>query len=140
MSTISNSKQDIHFLPRNETSTLMPSQPLPLRQHTSSSTSLPPAKRVRLEPSKPSVQLYIAKKDTVTLPEDLGKLIEKDVALMQRLGWTGFVQAKQGRKDLGSLEFNHPVTRILKQHKKHGVPVKLSTPAWTEDKIKAKLH
>ena len=93
-----------------------------------------------LEPSKPSAQQYIAKKNTVPLPEDLGKLIEMVVALMQQLGLTGFVKAKQGRGDLGSLEFNHPAARILKQYKKHGVPVKLTTPAWAEDKIKAKLH
>ena len=56
------------------------------------------------------------------------------------LGWKKFVQSKRGRGDLGSLESKYAVTKILQHYKKHGVPVKLSTPAWSKDQLKAKLH
>ena len=124
----------------SESSALMPPCPLQLHPHLPPSTTTPPTKRARLEPPKPSTSLHIAKKDTTMLPKDLGKLIKDDAKLLQRLGWNNFVQANQGRGDLGSLDFDHPATRILKQYKKHGVPVKLSMPAWTQEDINAKLH
>ena len=81
----------------SESSALMPPRHLRLRPHLPPSTTTPPTKIARLEPPKQSALLHIAKKDTAVLPKDLGKLIEGDAKLLQRLGWNNFVQAKQGR-------------------------------------------
>ena len=48
------------------------------------------------------------KQDVAKLPTDLGKLIAEDAQSLQELGWKEFVKAKQGRGDLGPLNFNHP--------------------------------
>ena len=97
------------------------------------STTLPPAKRARFNPP-------LNPKNVRELPKDLGKLIEEDTSVLKKLGWKKFVQLKRGRGDLGSLTFNHPAARILKQYKKHSVPVMLSTPLWSKAKLQAKLH
>ena len=63
------------------------------------------------------------------LPEDLGKYITKDVQLLRALGWKRFVDQKRGRGDFGDLEkVRHPANHLLRYYKKHGAPVKLSTP------------
>ena len=79
-------------------------------------------------------------KNTSELPMDLGKLIEEDTNALKELGWKKFVQLKRGKGDLGPLNFDHPATRILKQYKLHGVPVKLSTQPWSRAQIQSKLH
>ena len=61
------------------------------------------------------------------LPLELGKYVERDVTLLQQLGWTKFVQMRRGRGDMGSLNFNHPAKHILTHYKYHGVPMKVST-------------
>jgi hypothetical protein len=65
------------------------------------------------------------------LPQDLGKCIANDVALLHKLGWRRFVAAKRHRKDLAEMHFNHPARRLLLTYKNRGVPAKVTTPAWT---------
>ena len=67
-------------------------------------------------------------------------MITTDAQLLRELGWEKFVKAKRGRGDLGPLNFKHPARRILQQYKKHGVPVQLSTPAWSKAKLEEKLR
>ena len=99
---------------------------------------MPPSKRARTDPSKPTLSLCL-KQDVAKLPSDLGKLIAEDAQLLRELGWKEFVKSKRGRGNLGPLNFNHPAKQVLQQYKKHSVPVKLSTPAWSETQLKDKL-
>jgi Reverse transcriptase (RNA-dependent DNA polymerase). len=45
------------------------------------------------------------------------------------------VQARQYRKDLANLPFDHPAKRLLKHYRDHGVPVKVSTVPWTIEQL-----
>jgi Reverse transcriptase (RNA-dependent DNA polymerase). len=69
------------------------------------------------------------------LPQNLGKCIARDLSLLQKLGWKKFVQARRHRKDLATLPFDHPVKRLLKHYREHGVPVKVSTCPWTKEQL-----
>ena len=80
------------------------------------------------------------KQDIAQVPSDLGKLIADDAQSLRELGWKEFVQTKRKRGDLGPLNFNHPAKQVLQQYKKQGVPVKLSTPAWSKAGLKEKLR
>jgi hypothetical protein len=73
------------------------------------------------------------------LPQDLGKCIANDVALLHKLGWRRFVAAKRHRKDLAEMHFNHPARRLLLTYKNRGVPAKVTTPAWTPAQIQQAL-
>ena len=46
------------------------------------------------------------KQDVAKLPTNLGKLIAEDAQLLRELGWKESVKAKQGRGNLGPLNFN----------------------------------
>ena len=39
-----------------------------------------------------------------SLPEELGKLVKRDVELLQRLGWKAFVKHRRLRGDFASLD------------------------------------
>ena len=120
-----------------------PSTPKPPQQLTTltppPSATLPPTKRACLDPSLLKIE-QPSQKTVKALPKDLGKLIEEDTIVLKELGWKKFVQLKRGRGDLGPLNFNHPISRILKQYKKHSAPVKFSTPPWSEAYLQSKLH
>ena len=57
------------------------------------------------------------------------------------MGWQKFVKLRRNGGDLSNLNNvdNHPAQRLLKLYKHRGVPVKFSTPAWSQDKIRAAL-
>ena len=80
------------------------------------------------------------KHDVAKLSTDLGKLIAEDAQSLRELGWKEFVKSKRGRDNLGPLNFNYPAKRVLQQYNKHGVLVKLSTPAWSKAQLKDKLR
>lgn len=73
------------------------------------------------------------------LPADLGKYVERDVTLLRELGWRRFVKHRRQRGDIGSLNFPHPAMHTLHHYKHHGVPVRLSTPAWSKQRLEAAL-
>ena len=53
------------------------------------------------------------KQDIAKLPTNLlGKLIAEDAQSLRELVWKEFVKAKQGRDDLGPLNFNHPAKQV----------------------------
>ena len=71
------------------------------------------------------------------LPKDLGKCIALDVALLKKLGWRRFVAARRTRKDLANMHgINHPAKRLLLAYKNQGVPVKVTTPPWSPERIR----
>jgi hypothetical protein len=67
------------------------------------------------------------------LPQNLGKCVARDMTLLKKMGWKGFVAATRSRKDFAQLAFKHPAKRLLKHYKIHGVPVKVSTKPWTQE-------
>mmetsp|Transcript_21332 Transcript_21332/g.32959 ORF Transcript_21332/g.32959 Transcript_21332/m.32959 type:complete len:780 (+) Transcript_21332:5035-7374(+) len=74
------------------------------------------------------------------LPGELGEYITADVALLQELGWSKFVQQLRSRSDFTNLEnVHHPAKRLLKFYRERGAPVKLSTQAWTQQRIRTAM-
>jgi len=85
---------------------------------------LPSAKRIALPTAFP-------------IPEELGKLVQRDTALLKELGWNKFVQQRRPRSDLADLtHVNHPAKRLLCHYKHRGAPVKFTTKPWSKRKIK----
>ena len=75
------------------------------------------------------------------LPAELGKLVERDVLLLRKLGWKAFVQHRRQRGDFSALdEFDHPAKRLIRHYKNRGAPVKFSTKPWTPGRIKRALQ
>ena len=64
---------------------------------------------------------------------ELGKLIQRDLNLLDKIGWQALLTTRVGRKDIGSLKASrtHPAHYLLHHFKYHGVPVTLSCPPWT---------
>ena len=57
------------------------------------------------------------------MPVELGEYIERDVALLQRLGWTEFTRQSCRRGELAHLHnVHHPTRRLLKLYKYRGTP------------------
>ena len=69
--------------------------------------------------------------------KELGEYVSNDVALLNELegDWNAFVSAKRRRGDIGMLRWPHPANRLINHYKKHGAPVRLSTPDWTMDQL-----
>ncbi len=79
--------------------------------------------------------------DTGKLPSDLGKFVERDTALLKRLGWKKFINSRRQRGDLSDLRrINHPAVRLLKHYQTHGAPVKFSSQPWSRQDIEKALH
>jgi hypothetical protein len=73
---------------------------------------------------------------TQTVPASLGEFVQRDVELLQRLGWTKFVKLRRGKGDFASLDnVHHKAQRLLKEYKYRGAPAKLSTPPWTRQRL-----
>ena len=102
----------------------------PVNQHKRKATTVPTLKPKR------SANTAI----NTELPSELGKLVQRDVALLKQLGWTKFVQHRRRRGDFASLDdVHHPAKRLLRHYKNHGAPVKFSTKPWTQGRIKRAL-
>ena len=70
------------------------------------------------------------------MPADLGEYIVRDVALLERLGWTEFIRQRRCRGDLAHLDnVHHPARRLLKLYKHRGAPVKFKTAPWSRHRI-----
>ena len=82
-----------------------------------------------------------AKRSKTQLPPELGKYIERDVKLLQTLGWKEFVRQRRPTSDLGPMHrINHPAKRLLQHYKKHGAPVKFSTKPWSRQRIEQSMR
>ena len=92
----------------------------------SSNTNLiPPSKCIHLSTPVPSS----------ALSKELGKYIQRDIKLIQQLGWMSFVQQRRQRRDLSTLHFQHKALPLLQHIKKKGMPVILSSPPWSNKKL-----
>lgn len=75
------------------------------------------------------------------MPPELGKYIERDVKLINTLGWREFVRQRRPTSDLGPMHsINHPAKRLLQHYRKHGAPVKFSTKPWPRQRIEQSLR
>jgi hypothetical protein len=77
--------------------------------------------------------------------DELGKLIDRDLKLLNSLGWEALVSMRQSRGDISSLDkLRHPARRLLQQYKHRGAPIILRTAPWTPkqcaDSINRGLH
>ena len=79
------------------------------------------------------------KEDTrpqIGLPEELGELIQHDVAAVRKLGWEEFVRERRGKGDLADMSsIHHPARRILKHYAFRGVPVRLHDKGWNKQRV-----
>ena len=74
---------------------------------------------------------------TSHVSEELGKLVARDVEVLRKEGWSALVRRRRARGDFSSLDdVDHPARRLLKEYKHRGVPVKLTTPPWTESQVR----
>ena len=89
----------------------------------SSSTVVPPT-------VPPSSSTPISHPSTnLSIPTELGKLINRDVKLFRRLGWKGLVNHRRNKGDFNNVHaIKHPANRLLHHYKQHGVPVVTSNP------------
>ena len=72
---------------------------------------------------------------------ELGNFVERDVRLLEKLGWTEFVQQRRQRSDFASLDsVHHPARRLLDFYKKRGAPIKMATTAWSRERIDEALQ
>ena len=76
-----------------------------------------------------------------SVPTDIGEFIDRDVKLLQQLGWRGLVTLRRPRGNFASLNnVLHPACRLLHLYKHHGAPVKFSTPPWTRHQVQRALR
>ena len=88
-------------------------------------------------PASKKAALSLAQK----LPLDLGEYIERDVKLLQQLGWSSLVKRRRAGGDFSSLKnVQHPAKRLLNLYKNRGAPIKFSTRPWTRRQIKRALN
>ena len=102
-----------------------------LTQHTNTPSSptnltLPPLKRLKLP--------------IPDIPKDLGEYISRDTSLIQAMGWDQFVKHRRPQSDFSSLQINHPARQLLKHYRDHGVPIQLTSPPWSQQKLQHALH
>ena len=80
------------------------------------------------------------KRSKTQLPLELGKYIERDVELLNKLGWKEFVKQRRPDSDLGPMkQLNHPAKRLLQHYRKHGAPVKFTTKSWSSERVQKSL-
>ena len=74
-------------------------------------------------------------------PGVLGNFVERNVRLLKKLGWTEFVQQRRQRSNFASLySVHHPARQLLDFYKKRGGPIKMSTKAWSRERIDEALQ
>ena len=73
---------------------------------------------------------------TQPLPDELGKYMARDVALLNELEWEEFAMRRRKDGDFAQLNFDHPVRRLLKNYKNRDVPVKLANKPWSKCRVR----
>ena len=80
-------------------------------------------------------------RQVTVIPDELGKLIERDVALLKDCSFEDLVRSRRARGDLNDMnQLPHPAKRLLRQYKHRGAPVVLSTPPWSQERLEQALH
>ena len=100
----------------------------------------PPTTQTIQPPTKPSYQIaspvkrakFIHDRPETGIEEALGKLIERDVELVRKLGWEEFVTRRRGR---GEMDVRHPARNLLRGYSMRGVPVKLMHTTWDKNQL-----
>ncbi len=103
----------------------------------------PPPSAKRLAPSPPPALRPARKRGlaayarrTNEIPAELGEYIDRDMGLLQSLGWHGLVAHRRPLSDFSKLDrVHHPARRLLRLYKHRGAPVKFSTSPWTLDQV-----
>ena len=95
---------------------------LPSRTTTTTPT-MPPAPQPIVKTKR---QKRVDTRPSAEVPAELGELIDRDIRLVQEMGWEEFVKSRRGRGDLTEMiEVEHPARRILRRYAHRGVPVQM---------------
>jgi hypothetical protein len=72
---------------------------------------------------------------------NLGTCIERDVGLLEELGWEKFLALQQGRSDLSASvdTIKYPAKTLLRHLRRRGARAPMSTAPWSDEKITATL-
>ena len=67
------------------------------------------------------------------MPADLGEYVQRDAALLAKLGWKVFCSSRRRRSDFNNLvHMKHPARQLLQHVKTNGVPVILKSTPWSQ--------
>ena len=67
------------------------------------------------------------------MPADLGEYVQRDAALLAKLGWKVFCSSRRRRSDFNNLvHVRHPARQLLQHVKSNGVPVILKSAPWSQ--------
>ena len=67
------------------------------------------------------------------MPADLGEYVQRDAALLAKLGWKVFCSSRRRRSDFNNLvHMKHPARQLLQHVKTNGVPVILKSAPWSQ--------
>ena len=101
---------------------------------------MPPPRTPPFSVPNPKVVKHTSR-STTSVPGNLDEFIERDAALLAKLGWTAFVKSRRQRSDFATLDnVHHDAHRLLKFYKARGAPVKMSTPAWSAARVDEALE
>ena len=77
----------------------------------------------------------------VPVPADLGEYVQRDAALLAKLGWKVFCSSRRRRSDFNSLvHMKHPARQLLQHVKSNGVPVILKSAPWSQQQRDDAIH
>ena len=122
---------------------------MPPQLHLASSTSPPSASSKvshlfdtspRKQPARVIPIQPVAKRSAVAeaqaAPMELGEYIIRDVALLKRWGWTGFIRQQCCKGNMATLDdVHHPAKCLLKLYKHRGAHVKFAKKPWSCQRI-----
>lgn len=115
----------------------LPSNP----HHNTTPSTILSSKRKAASPEFAPALKKAALSTVQKLPVELGEYIERDVKLLQQLGWSRLVKQRRSRGDFSSLDHvHHPANRLLKLLKHRGAPVKCSTSPWSQQQISRAIN
>jgi hypothetical protein len=109
--------------------------------------SAPQPKRLRILSDQPrSMNWETAPQDGPMLlsaaqVSNLGTYIERDVRLLEKLGWGEFLRLRRGQSDLSARvdEIQHPARSHLKHLRRRGARVPMTTAPWSNERLATTL-
>jgi len=79
-----------------------------------------------------SISISRPKLDTEKLPTDLCKFVERNAALLRRMGWKKFINFHPQGGNLNDLHhINHPAVCLLKHYQTHSASAKFLSLPWS---------
>jgi len=93
-------------------------------------------------PRRPPLPPALRREVLAGVPDELGKLVLQDVAVVKKLGLLEAMKRRRPRGDFGALQkvAHHGAARILRQYRARGAPVVLSSAPWTKDRLDAAME